>query len=167
MRSISARSPASPRRISGILGCIMHALLASLLFFFAVPFWEANPPEKWSLREIDLLRANSPWAQTVGPEPRVLVYLATAAPIEQAESEVRLRSKNTLRDLDPDYLTYVSENRETHFVLAVNYPERARLGDAEEQRRLENETVMLIGRKEHHISGHFPPTPTDPVLRLI
>jgi len=145
----------------------MHALLGSLLLFFAVPYWETNPPEKWSLREIELLRVSSPWAQTVGPEPRVLAYLATAAPIEQAEGELRLRSRQALKQLDPDYLTYLSENRETHFVLAIPYPERARLGNAEEQRRLENETLMLIGRKEYHISGHFPPTPSDPVLRII
>src|SRR5207249_9108169 len=97
MRLISPRSPVSPRRISGILGCIMHALLAQILFFMALPFWEANPPEKWSLREIELLRVSSPWALTVGPEPEVVVYLATAAPIEQAESELRLRAKRALR----------------------------------------------------------------------
>ena len=145
----------------------MQALLGSLLLFFALPYWEANPPEKWSLREIELLRVSSPWAQTVGPEPRVLAYLATAAPIEQAERELRVRSRNAMREPDPDYLTYLSQNRDTHFVLAVTYPERARLGKAEEERRLENETVMRVGGKDYPISGHFPPTPSDPVLRLI
>jgi hypothetical protein len=27
--------------------------------------------------------------------------------------------------------------------------------------------VMVIGRKTYHFTGHFPPTPSDPVLRLI
>ncbi len=145
----------------------MRALLGPILFLFAVPYWEANPPEKWSLREIELLRVSSPWAQTVGPEPSVVVYLATAAPIEQAESELRFRSRQAMRAPDPDYLAWLSGNRDTHFVLAVPYPERSKPGKAEDQRRLEEETVMRIGRKEYHIAGHFPPTPSDPVLRLI
>ena len=145
----------------------MHAFIGAVLFFFAAPFWEAKPSEKWTLTEIGQMLTDSPWAQTIGPEPNVLVYLAAAAPIEQAESELRLRSRRALRQPDADYQAYLSENRETHFVLAVNYPERARLRIAEEQRRLEKETVLRIGRKEYPITGHFPPTPSDPVLRLI
>ncbi len=98
----------------------MHAFTGAVLFFFALPFWEANPPEKWSLNEIGQMLADSPWAQTIGPEPNVVVYLATASPIEQAESELRLRSRRALRPPDPDYQAYLSESRETHFVLAVN-----------------------------------------------
>jgi hypothetical protein len=51
--------------------------------------------------------------------------------------------------------------------LAVTYPTLAGMGHAEESKRMEEESVMLIGRKEYKILGHFPPTPTDPVLRLI
>src|SRR6267154_1888337 len=110
MAATSARSPGSPRRIPVIL-CIMHAALV-LFFFFARPFWEAKPPEMWSAAEIEILRTNSPWAHAAGPDPAVLVYFATAAPIEDAEGELRLRTRNTLREPDPDYLTYLSENRD-------------------------------------------------------
>jgi hypothetical protein len=147
------------------IGPIMLALVP-LFFFFAQPFWEAKPPEKWSNQEIAMLRSNSPWAQIIGPEPGVLVYFATAAPIEEAEGELRLRTKNALREPDPDYLTYLSENREKHFVLAIPY-DKGVLEKAEESRKMEAESVMVIGRKTYKIIGHFPPTPSDPVLRLV
>jgi hypothetical protein len=81
-------------------------LLLAVLFFLAPPFWETKSPEHWTAREIDSMRHDSPWAQTVGPEPRILIYLATAAPIEEAEQEARLRSKNPLAEPDPYYLEY-------------------------------------------------------------
>src|SRR5678809_1435483 len=35
-------------------------------------------------------------------------------------------------------------------------------------RKLENESVMLIGKnRKHKLVGHFPPTPADPILRLV
>lgn len=113
-----------------------------------------------------MLRGNSPWAQTIGPEPGVLIYFATAAPIEEAEGELRLRTKNALREPDPDYLAYLSENRDKHFVLAIPY-DKAVLEKADESRKMEAESVMVIGRKTYKIVGHFPPTPSDPVLRLV
>jgi hypothetical protein len=144
----------------------MHALL-TVLFFLAQPFWETKPPELWTDREIDTIRTYSPWAQQVGPAPPVVVYLATAAPIELAEAELRLRAKNTLREPDPDYADYLRENRDKHFVLAITYPTLNGLGDAKENRKLEEESVMVIGRKTYKFIGHFPPTPSDPVLRLV
>jgi hypothetical protein len=145
-------------------------MLAPLLFFFAQPYWEARPPEKWSDAEISSMRTNSPWAQTSAAIPPVVIYLATAAPIEHAETELRLRMKKNphpMPEPDPDYLEYLREHREDSIVLAVTYPTLAGLGRAEENRRMEEECVMMIGRKENKILGHFPPTPSDPVLRLI
>lgn len=143
----------------------MHAALA--LFFLAQPFWETKPPEMWSNQEIETIRSNSPWAQGVGPAPTVLVYFATAAPIEEAEGELRLRSKNDLHEPDADYLTYLSVHREEYFVLAIPYVSLAKLGSAEEEKRMEEESVMVIGRKTYKMAGHFPPVPSDPVLRLV
>jgi hypothetical protein len=148
----------------------MLHLLAPLLFFFAQPYWEARPPEKWSDAEITSMRTNSPWAQTSAAIPAVVIYLATAAPIEHAETELRLRMKKNphpMPEPDPDYLEYLREHREDSIVLAVTYPTLAGLGQAEENRRMEEECVMVIGRKENKLLGHFPPTPSDPVLRLI
>ncbi len=142
----------------------MHALIAAL-FFLGQPFWETKPPEKWTNQEIEILRSNSPWAQLAGPGPAVLVYFATAAPIEEAEKELRLRGKLVLPD--PDYLAYISENREKSFVLAIPYASLAKLGKADEEKRLEEDSVMIAGGRKYRIVGHFPPVPSDPILRLI
>jgi hypothetical protein len=144
---------------------------ASLLFFLTQAFWDAKPPEKWTDAEIASIRSNSPWAQQVGTPPQtVTVFLATAAPIEAAEAELRLRLKKNPRPLpepDPDYLDYLREHRNDTFVLGVTYPTLSGLGRAGESKEMEEETVMVLGRKEYKILGHFPPTPSDPVLRLI
>jgi len=154
--------------------CSMFHVLVPLLFFFGQPFWEAKPPEKWTDAEIATIRTNSPWAQQVGTPPQVsTIYLATAAPIEAAEAELRLRFKNELRsrnnapELDPDYLDYMRDHRADCIVLAVTYPTLAGLGHADESKRMEEESVMIVGRKEYKIIGHFPPTPSQHVLRLI
>jgi len=144
----------------------MHALLP-LLFFLAQPFWETKPPEKWTDLEIDTLLRNSPWAQTTGPSPDMLVYLASAPPIEDAEQELRLRKKDPLPEPDPDYAAYITENREKAIVLGIAYPARAELGSAAETHSLEEESVMIVGRKSYKIIGYFPPLRSDPVLRLV
>lgn len=147
----------------------MHALLP-LFFFLAQPFWETKPPEAWTDAEIQTIRTNSPWAQPTTQAPMAVVYLATAAPIEHAEGELRLRLKKNPRPMpepDADYIEYLSSHREENFVLAVTYPTLAGLGDARESKRMEEESVMLIGKKSYTMIGHFPPTPSDPVLRLI
>jgi len=144
--------------------------ILGIVFFLAQPFWETKPPEKWTNGEIETMRRDSPWAQTVAPDPAVIVYLATAAPVEMAEAELRLRMKKStskLAEPDPDYTDYLRDHRESQFVLAIAYPTLKGMGKAEESQRMEEESVMVIGRKTYHFVGHFPPTPSDPVLRLI
>jgi len=141
--------------------------LPVLLFFLAQPFWEAKPPEAWSVAEIDLMRRASPWAQMVGPDPEVLMWLATAQPIEEAEAEARVRLKKPLANADPDYLDFLRENRESHFVLALSYPNIVGLGKGAEEKMMEDQTAMVIGSKTYKIAGYFPPTNVDPVLRLV
>jgi hypothetical protein len=142
-------------------------LFLATLFFLAQPFWETKPPERWSDREIDGLLHDSPWAQSVGPEPGVLVYLATAAPIESAEQEARLRTTDPLEEPDPDYLDYLRENRARDFVLAIPGVSLTGVRDPSEERAMEEQTQMVIGRKSFKMIGHFPPSEMDPVLRLI
>jgi hypothetical protein len=148
----------------------MRHLVIPLLFFLSQPFWEAKPPEKWTDADIAAMLRDSPWAQQTGTSPRVVVFLATAAPIEHAEAELRLRLKKNphpMAEPDPDYVEYLRDHHDDSIVLAVNYPTLAGLGHSAESARMEEETVMVVGRKEYKILGHFPPTPSDPVLRLI
>ena len=99
-----------------------------------------------------------------------MIFLATAAPIEHAEAELRLRLKNNphpLPEPDPDYVEYLRDHREQNLVLAITYPTLTGTSDARENKRMEEESVMIVGKKTYQMVGHFPPTPSDPVLRLI
>jgi hypothetical protein len=144
----------------------MHFLLP-LLFWFAQPFWEAKPPEQWSDREVEQMLRDSPWAQHTLPIPGPLAYLAMARPVEEAETEARVRAKLSPRDADSDYSYFVTQKRETHFILAVPYENLRGFGDAREIKRLEEATVMILGRRKIRLAGHFPPVPDDPALRLV
>lgn len=141
-------------------------VLAVLLFLATQPFWETKPPEQWTDREVDLMLHASPWSQVSGDSPEIVVYLATAEPVAEAESELRVRSPKPVPELDPDYIDYVREHRDDAFVLAIPY-EKHGFGNAEDQHRLEDETLMTAGGRKYHLLGYFPPTPSDPVLRLI
>lgn len=140
--------------------------LAVVLFLLAQPYWEAKPPEKWTDQEIESLRSDSPWALKVGPDPQVLVYLATAAPIEDAEAQARLRAKDPLPEPDADYVDYLRENRDQQLVLAIPYGTAGSWNPSDE-RKMEQDTAMIVGRRRHKLVGHFPPTKDDPVLRLV
>jgi hypothetical protein len=144
----------------------MHVLVTVLLFL-RVPFWEIKAPEQWTDRQIDELRHDSPWARMVGPAPEIPVWLATAAPLEEAEAEARLRTRNPLHEPDADYAYYLFQNREDHFVLAVGLASPAALKKPAEERRMVEESVMLVGTKSYPLTGYFPPTDFDPVLRLV
>ena len=145
----------------------MRVAIAALFFFLAQPFWEAKPPERWTAQEIEEIRHDSPWAQSVGPDPQIVIYLATAAPIEDAEAEARVRARNPLDEPDPDYLDYLRENRDTSLVVAVPYSKKGAFSKPEERHRMEEESVMVVGHKTYKMVGHFPPTDADPVLRLV
>jgi hypothetical protein len=142
-------------------------LLVAALFFLASPFWETKPPETWTTGEIETIRRESPWAQEIGPAPKVLAYLATAAPIEAAEAEARVRLTNPLAEPEPDYRDFLRQKRDQFFVLAIPYTNRSAFTQSAEVSRMEEETAMLIGRKRFRLAGHFPPVAEDPVLRLV
>ncbi len=145
----------------------MHAWLA-LLFFFAQPFWEMKPPEQWTDREIETMRIASPWTAEIGPSPQVLAWFATARPIEGAEAEARLRTRNPLRQPAPDYIEFLTENREKIIVFAVAYPTLSGLSkEVTAWKTVEKEAVMRVGSKSYPIAGLFPPAPSDPVLRMV
>jgi hypothetical protein len=145
-------------------------ILLAWFFLWGQPFWETKPPEHWSDGEIESLRTESPWAQRTTQDPSTVVFLATAAPIEHAEAELRLRyrkNSNRLAEPDPDYSEYLSLHRNEQFVLGVTYKSLKGLSQAGEDKRMEEESAMLVGNRTYKILGHFPPTPSDPVLRLI
>jgi len=148
---------------------------AVVLFLFAAPFWDSKAPEKWSDDELRALLTDSPWAQMAtvpgsSVAVPVQVYLATAAPMDRAERErERREAKGHVPVDDPlvaDYRSWLEEHRATQVVLAVGVTKTDVLADEHEIRRMENECAMRVGKKKFKMTGHFPPSPRDPYLRL-
>jgi hypothetical protein len=150
---------------------------AGVLLFLAAPFWETKAPADWTDDELQRLLTNSPWAQIAAPPansngPGVQTYLATAAPMEQAERE---RDRRILRKrplppapdpLAEEYRVWLEDNRTTQIVLAVNIWNTKAFSDNHDVTRMEEECLMRAGRRKFKMTGHFPPSPGDPYLRL-
>ena len=47
------------------------------------------------------------------------------------------------------------------------FPACAVLAGPREVKRMKEESFLRVGRKGYKMTGHFPPTPADPYLRLI
>jgi hypothetical protein len=156
-------------------------LILSLAWLLAAPFWEEKPAAEWTEQQLIDLLSNSPWAQTAAdagranrlPVPPVVIYLATATPMRQAEDElVRRRFKQrpdvfaAINDAREEYKAYLAEQGAKVIVVAIPLDPQA-LADAEETKRMESESILRYGKKKVKATGHFPPTPSDPVLRLI
>ncbi|MBS1875903.1 MAG: hypothetical protein JSU00_21995 [Acidobacteria bacterium] len=151
----------------------MVAKLAGLLLYLAAPFWEAKPPAEWTAGEARGLLRESPWAQLSevgrnGAEIPVPVYIATAEPVMHAEDRVRAASKS--KGEDPgwtDYRDYLAENAGKCIVLAILVTKKNALLDNVETTRMENESYLFIGRRKYGVKGHFPPSSSDPFVRLV
>ncbi len=152
---------------------------AVLFLFFAAPFWETKAPADWSEDELRQMLTDSPWAQMVTAPgsvaaPPVQVYLATAVPIEQAERERDRRYKRKRPPTAPpvedqlaaEYRLWLEDNRATHIIVAVRIDTNRGFLDDKETHQMEEDSVMHVGRKKIKMTGHFPPTATDPYLRL-
>jgi hypothetical protein len=130
------------------------------LALMAAPFWESKAPRDWSDAELKQLLTDSPWAQTVDG---VALFLATARPLRDAEREMARRR----RTADPEFADFMEQDQGKHIVLAIAYRDLNALADAAEAKRMEEESILKVGKKKYKITGHFSPTPSDPYLRLI
>ncbi|MBI3211010.1 MAG: hypothetical protein HYZ37_19160 [Candidatus Solibacter usitatus] len=147
----------------------MHAALCLLLL--AAPFWETTPADKWSDMQVEEMLSNSPWAQptTFRDGSPVVVYLATAKPVHDAENELLRRN---IRKLPPgtarqEYQSFLAESHGKVIVVAIRNPNTNALGKADEAKHMEEASVLRAGKKKLKMTGHFPPAPSDPVLRLV
>ena len=154
--------------ITSILFC---ALLAA-----PAPFWESKAPHDWTDLEIAGLLNDSPWAraalaQGIVGQPGIQTYLSSALPMQEAEAEFRRRRQIRNRPPGPaetgDYLEFLKQHPGESIVLTVFFPDSTLLAGAKEAKRMEEESFMKIGRKKYKMTGHFPPAPDDPYLRLV
>jgi len=135
-----------------------------LLALAATPFWEARQPKDWTEDELRQMLVNSPWA-------RAEVYLASATPMKIAEEEWRRRHIAKQFDApepaEDDYFEFIRNNPGKHIILAVRVDDFNQLLKAEEVREMEKSCVLKSGKQKLKVSGHFPPSSHDPVLRLV
>jgi len=152
---------------------IRNPLTAALALLLALsghaPFWEAKTPQQWTDAELKELFTNSPGAAGGGRARRgPAVYLASARPLREAELELARRQPPIDDDPDADeYRDFLRENHGRQIVLAVVLPDPKALDDPVEVKRLEDECVLKVGQKKYPMTGHFPPTSSDRVLRLV
>jgi hypothetical protein len=151
-----------------------------ILLMLAASFWETKPPSDWSDDELIRIFTDSPWGQMADASGvsqahgvGVLVYLATAGPMKEAEKQRQIRyfrkRGGTPAEEDPlavEYRLWLEDNHAKQIVVAVRIPRTKDFDDASETKRMEEESVMRVGRKKYKITGSFPPTSSDVYLRL-
>ena len=150
----------------------MNAHLA-LLLMAAAPFWQTTPAKDWTLDQVQTLLTDSPWAQMVdtgkgSPAPPVQMYVASAVPMIAAED--RLRAARKSEGDDPswrEYRDYLVENAGKYIVLAIRVLKAESFLDNSETRHMEDESYLRIGKRKYKVTGHFPPSSTDPYVRLV
>lgn len=153
---------------------VSHYAIA--LFQAVAPFWESKPPQQWSEQQLAAMFRESPWAQDAmssgrgaGSHP-IPVYLASARPMREAEAELTRRRSKGPPPQDPlreEYEEFLREEGASHIVVAVPMSDFKIMADSGETQRMVEESRLRIGRRKYKLAGHFPPTPSDPVLRLV
>jgi len=142
--------------------------LMLLLAFFAAPFWETSPPGDWSDEQLHRLLGSSPWSRS---EKGARIYLASAEPLWLAERELWRRHPPDGGEYDDgsveEYVEFMEDNRHDYIVVAVYVPLPQYLEPEKETKRMENRSVLVVGKKKHKMVGHFPPTAADHYLRLV
>src|ERR1017187_6240620 len=155
------------------MNVLKSLFLPALLIAAAAPFWDSKPPADWSIDEVQILLTNSPWAQLVdagktNPAPSVQLYVASAPPMLAAED--RLRAAKKLKTDDPswqEYRDYLVDNTGKSIVVAIRTLKPDVFLDNSEIKHMENESYLRIGKRKYRVTGHFPPSSTDPFARLV
>jgi hypothetical protein len=151
----------------------------AMLLMLAASFWENKAPADWTDNELLILFTDSPWAQMVEPAVKdahgapVQVYIASAAPMQAGEKE---RERRYIRKgngpppaespMDIEYRLWLEDNLAKQIVVAVRTFRTKDFDDGAQTKRMEEDTVMRVGRKKFKMTGNFPPTERDPYLRI-
>jgi hypothetical protein len=149
-----------------------------LLLMLAASFWESKPPADWTDNQLLVLFTDSPWAQMAEASVKdshggpVQVYIASAGPMQEGEKERErryVRKGNALpteSPMDTEYRLWLEDNLSKQIVVAVRIPRAKDFDDGAQTKRMEDETIMHVGRKKFKMTGNFPPTARDPYLRI-
>ena len=140
----------------------------AILLLLASGFWESKPPEEWTVEQVREILEDSPWSQTLRSraEP-VQVHLASALPMRQAEQRQRLMQKRPGANTATfdEYLAMVEEGK--YIVLAVRIKDTEPFSDGVLISRMQKDSRMRADKKTFDLITYFPPSPSDPYLRLV
>lgn len=131
-------------------------------------FWETRPPEEWTRAEVDRLLSDSPWAQSSDTR----VYIASAEPVRRAELLWRDWSR---RDAGPearfvaedDYEDFLKQHPGEHIIIGVVIPNWMVTPNPREVAEMEKQSRIKLDKRKYSMLAFFPPTPADPVLRMV
>jgi hypothetical protein len=151
----------------------------AMLLILTASFWESKAPADWTDNEILNLFTDSPWAQMAEASVKdshgapVQVYIATAGPMREGEKE---RERRYIRKgngpsreespMDTEYRLWLEDNMAKQIVVAVRIFRSKDFDDGAQTKRMEDDTLMRVGRKKFKMTGNFPPTQRDPYLRI-
>ena len=150
----------------------------AMLLMLAASFWETKAPADWTDNELLVLFTDSPWAQMAEAAVKdshgapVQVYLSSAGPMQAAEKE---RERRYIRKgngppaespMDTEYRLWLEDNLSKQTVIAVRIPRTKDFDDGAQTKRMEDESIMRVGRRKFKMTGNFPPTQRDPYLRI-
>src|SRR5208283_5117485 len=65
-----------------------------------------------------------------------------------------------------EYRLWLEDNRTTQIVIAIPIQNNKGFLDEREVQRMEDQCLMRVGKKKVKITGSFPPSESDPYLRL-
>lgn len=143
------------------------ALLVSMLFA-ASGFWETRPPEEWTVEQVREILEYSPWSQVLRSRgDPIQVHLASALPMRQAEERQRVMRKRPGANSATfdEYLAMVEEGK--YIVLAVQMKNAEAFSDGVLVARMQKDSRMRADKKSFDLVTYFPPSPSDPYLRLV
>ncbi|MCW5978816.1 MAG: hypothetical protein KIT09_12100 [Bryobacteraceae bacterium] len=163
-------------------------MMTVLLALLAAPYWESKPPAEWTAEELRTFLQQSPWArldqiriapaEAGGPasgrqslEAGVQIFLASAAPVREAEREWRKRYPPEGEAAEDEYggefVEFMQENPGRYIALAVRLLRPRLLDKPSEVKEMEKRCELKIGARRYKLTGHFLPSPADPYLRLV
>ena len=131
-------------------------------------FWEQKEPADWTVDEVQSILEFSPWSRTLRNRGDPMhVHLGSALPMRQAETRERAFQKRVGANTASfeEYQGMLNEGIYT--VLCVKINDREAFSDGNLVNRMQKDTQMQTGGKTYKLITHFPPSASDPYLRLV
>ncbi len=144
-------------------------LAGLLVLLLAAGVWDQKPPAEWSVEEVQGMLESSPWSRLLreSASQELRAHLASALPMREAEGRERTFQRRTgAADASlEEYLAMLEEGK--YIVLAVHLSDREGFSDSIMVDRMKRDSQMRAGKAALRLVTYFPPSSSDPYLRLV